>query len=181
MFGNIPLIYTVMILLGSRSLCWTLHMCALSICRLVYGMLYVLRNISTVLHLWRPKVTQLYKLNFLMVVWNVNCVVIYIADADDLATQGTRSSTVIILTQFPLVPHICVSESGKPIRQQAIIFTKFKFKFKFEKMVYCHKYINIHNIHKHIYSDNEGNEADAYLPLYGEWDQLINSVMAYSL
>ena len=32
-----------------------------------------------------------------------------------------------------------------------------------------------------VYSDNEGNEADAYLSLYREWYQLITSVMAYSL
>ena len=56
-----------------------------------------------------------------------------------------------------------------------------QIQIQIQKKVYCHKYINIHNIHKQIYSDNEGNEADAYLPLYGEWDQLINSVMAYSL
>ena len=49
------------------------------------------------------------------------------------------------------------------------------------KKVYCHKYIDIHNIYIQVYSDSEGNEADAYLSLYGEWDQLITLVMAYSL
>ena len=43
-----------------------------------------------------------------------------------------------------------------------------QIQIQIQKKVYCHKYINIRNIHKQIYSDNEGNEADAYLPLYGE-------------
>ena len=62
-----------------------------------------------------------------------------------------------------------------------IKFNEIQIQIQIQKKVYWHKYINIHNIHKQIYSDNEGNEADAYLPLYGEWDQLINSVMAYNL
>ena len=39
----------------------------------------------------------------------------------------------------------------------------------------------IHNIYKQIYSDNEGNEADAYLSVSGECDQPITLAMAYSL
>ena len=42
----------------------------------------------------------------------------------------------------------------------------FQIQIQIQKKVYCHKYIDIHNIHKQIYSNNEGNEADAYLPLY---------------
>ena len=37
----------------------------------------------------------------------------------------------------------------------------------------CHNCINIHNIYKQIFSDNEGNETNAYLSSYVEWDQLI--------
>ena len=49
---------------------------------------------------------------------------------------------------------------------------KFKFKNSNSKKVYCHKYIDIQNIYIPVYCDNEGDEANAYLSLYEEWDQL---------
>ena len=61
------------------------------------------------------------------------------------------------------------------------LWAEFQIQISNSKKVYCHKYIDIHNIYIQVYSDNEGNEANAYLSLYGEWDQLITLVMAYSL
>ena len=73
----------------------------------MYNYIFVLS-----LHLWGPNMTQLYIFNFLFVVCNVNCVVIYIADADELATQRRRSSTIIIYiymyVYIYLYAYICV-------------------------------------------------------------------------
>ena len=63
----------------------------------------------------------------------------------------------IVLGKFLALPHI----------------PYFLIKFGIVLMNVCHKCINIHNIYKQIYSDNEGNEANTHLSSYVEWDQLI--------